>query len=245
MRLAEIDKIFGEDEDVLAVRDPALWKKLNHWVSLIKKDSKKWCDELVERDFNYLAYRGVQKEYSNKLEVLSVRKGREPRDTPPHAHDLIDKFFKDTFGHKFRSDAIFAGRLAQADNYSNSYMIFPIGEYHYLWNDEIFDMTTDLEAFVSRMLHAQGQSTSFMSRKFNVVNKIYEEYVDEYLGKQIRKDFHLDTGLCQALRGHSEIMIVCDEYYAIPVRVQSTDHEGKRGGWFDITDDIANTLRNS
>lgn len=97
--------------------------------------------------------------------IKPVRKDRIPKDTPLHIHDKLDDAFNRKFGFKARSNALFVtGRKGTATGYGKAYMIFPIGKFKYLYNDDIKDLwlTIDRERentdFYGLLLDKHGDS---------------------------------------------------------------------------------------
>jgi len=59
--------------------------------------------------------------------------------------DFIDDYFLDEYGHRFRSEAIFAtGRYSTADGYGNVFVILPVGDYEILWSRQVKDLYSKL-----------------------------------------------------------------------------------------------------
>ena len=70
-------------------------------------------------------YRGMSE--SSSFGLKTPRLGRQPKDTPPLAHDALNKAFKDKFGNRLRSNSVFCtSNWDQASGYGNNmYIIVP------------------------------------------------------------------------------------------------------------------------
>jgi len=128
-----------------------------------------------------------------------VRAGRTPVDTSKEMHVLMDNWFNDKFGHRYRSNSIFASpRISQARAYGNVYMIFPIGEYKVCSSPKVRDLFN-----LTNVAADKGV--------FNY-DDTYEEGVIKWLdvlgykqGPVTEDVFHTKT----------EMMIACKSYHAL------------------------------
>lgn len=126
----------SEDEVRFFINE--LWPKL-------EKDCKKYIRELIS-DRSANRYDNLLQRGASKLVMPTskqrVRKDRKPKDTPGQLHEAFDQAFKNIYGWKARSQALFctANRKIAKDYGKNVYLIFPIGNYEYLYSRQITDL---------------------------------------------------------------------------------------------------------
>jgi len=85
------------------------------------------------------------RKYKSEIFIGKIRKNRRPMDTPLEIHEMFDKMFKKKYGWEPRSNSIFCtGDIEQAGNYGKPYIIFPIGNFKYLWNPNIKDLFSNV-----------------------------------------------------------------------------------------------------
>lgn len=128
--------------------------------------------------------------------TLPVRKDRRPTNSGDKEFEMQNTFFKGKFGVNARAEALFcfpdtgAGR-SSASSYGNVFVIFPIGDFKYLWSPKVRDLFVD-----SAPKHYEGGQ--------EVADAHLESYAYE------------NDDLPRALKTRNEIMVLCDKYYAIP-----------------------------
>ena len=134
------------NEDSISERLAAIESAAN----IIKRD----CQPFLNVYGGKMLYRGMyvsnsfgyMKPVTGALDTImyigAVRADREPRDSPQWLHDAMNKKFVSKVGLPLRSASLFVvGSIDQAENYGQSYMIFPIGDFHYAWSDKTADPT--------------------------------------------------------------------------------------------------------
>lgn len=80
---------------------------------------------------------------NNEPEVVKgqLRTDRHPDSTPLVVHEVADAYFERTFGHKYRSNALFVtADENDADQYGKVYMVLPIGNYKCVTSHVINDL---------------------------------------------------------------------------------------------------------
>lgn len=79
-----------------------------------------------------------------RFTTLSVRQDREPYTMNKKMHDAINFWFKDRFGFKARSAAMFcigeAGKLLTFGYGDGSHTVFPKGDFTYVWSPQVKDL---------------------------------------------------------------------------------------------------------
>ncbi len=140
-------------------------------------------------------YRGIKNSVS--FFKNSVRIDRLPVSTDIELHLELDSEFNKRYGHKFRSNALFVtGDEKEALEYGNVYMIFPINEYKYIWNDKI----EDLFLFT------------------DILNGDKPEYSDG-ISKEMLLSTYKSTNMIRAINSEVEIMLACKKYYGLRAKI--------------------------
>jgi len=117
--------------------------------------------------------------------------GRQPLDSSHTLHAELNQAFQHQFGEPFRNALFVTNDKNQAINYGEIYIIFPIGEYTYLWSPDIEDIFNKYE------------------EKLKDISD--EDFVYDLLGKS---DYYTER-LDRAIKSGNEIMMRCGSYYAI------------------------------
>ena len=85
-----------------------------------------------------LMLRGLDE--SKDLVRKKVRKNRKPKDSWEEYSEFLDKELKKKFGWKPRSEGLFvSSKYMTASSYGHVHVIFPIGNFKYVWNTEMGD----------------------------------------------------------------------------------------------------------
>lgn len=117
--------------------------QLEKLIDVIRRDCKPFLSEEV------ILYRGI-KTTSNKTFVdgledlgaldIKARKDRKSKDSTEWVHNALGTSFKKAFGINFRTEAVFAAqRPGLTLSYGWSYVIFPKGDFDYVWSPVIQD----------------------------------------------------------------------------------------------------------
>lgn len=116
---------------------------------------------------------------------------RRPESINDTTHQIADEWFKQQFGHRFRSsNVMFAtSKLSQTGIYGHPHIVFPIEQFSFVWSYDVPDLFT----YLSKQ-HA------------NTPEKI-EQALDEAE--------YQSTNLHDALLSGNEIMFNVNRYYAI------------------------------
>ena len=103
----------------------------------VAKQIFKNCQPFLN-DTEYLFYRGVG--LNDKWAKIKVDKNRIPVDSSEELTDALDKVYSVIGSNISRRSCIFVTRsLKVAEDYNSAYVVFPIGDYEVLWNDNIKD----------------------------------------------------------------------------------------------------------
>lgn len=184
-------------------------------VMMIKRDCGPYLREIKDPT-KVRAYRGIQLDTRPHPVFLKkdVRTDRHPKDTPEGISKLMDNWFKKKFGIKFRSESMFVtSRAWTAAAYGLVYMVFPIGDYDYVWSKKYSDLTEDAFTAVTQKAKDNPEELKYL----NVTHSnLKQKHLDEVMEDG---DYKFNKGLVEALtQSKSEVMIKCKSYYALDTR---------------------------
>jgi hypothetical protein len=111
------------------------------------KKMKRECSQYIRdiQSSKKILVRGMDISTTKTLFKKSVRKNRQPRNTPPEMHEFLDDMFLKKFGWKARSEGVFASINEQMGSiYGYPFVIFPVGNYKLLWSPLIRDLLINL-----------------------------------------------------------------------------------------------------
>lgn len=155
---------------------------------------------MVNNDLSKLMYRGVSPEFISRTPAIpgvpdsSIVPGhyrdRRPRDTHPDIHDYINKKFAEVYGTPFRNGLFATGSNEQAEEYGESVIIFPIGNFKFCWSPTIRDVADHAPSFVMSRWHREDT--------FQVFDRLIE-------------NDYKTTDLSAAIASGNEIMLYCDK----------------------------------
>jgi len=180
---------------------------------VIKKDCKKYLDE-IKNPTNVIMYRGLDKDKNHGfISVKDARTDRRPLNTDDKLSDKIDEWFKQEYGIRFRSQAVFAvGHRIVAKQYGDIYIMFPIGDYDYIWSPNYSDLTEDVSRYFE--MHNREYPDEYDYFFKTGTSSIKPEHLNDFMEDA---NFKFNTGLVDALTRHrwNEIMIRCKKYYLV------------------------------
>jgi len=123
---------------------------------------------------------------------------RRPSDTPRELHNFVNQYFQTHYGAPFRTAMFASGSQGQANDYGTVYVIFPAGEFQFLWSPDIEDMySLTAEYGLEHHMEPGAQKEAFETLEDNVL-----------------RTYQTDN-LVEAIGSNHEIMIRCSHYYGI------------------------------
>lgn len=112
------------------------WEKVKKECQPYLKFLRKHASKIRRSD---LLCRGMAD--SADFREIVPRTDRMPKDTPEEWHYTFDEAFDEVYGLRARTEGIFCtANYSTADGYGRAYIIFPTGNYEYLWSDDITDL---------------------------------------------------------------------------------------------------------
>lgn len=133
-----------------------------------------------------------------------TRKGRLPVDSTQIVQHLLDELFEEKYGYKFRADSIFTvGSISMAIEYGRPYLVFPIGQFHFLWSRRLIDAYP-----LFNEISPDLRTSPFSSEKRAALKAALNVGIEE-------ADFVFDADLPAAIKSKHEIALHCDKYYAL------------------------------
>ena len=181
-------------------------KKLDKVVELILKHCKPYLREalpiMLEGPTRYVLFRGLQVDDGKMYHTRRVRKNRQPLSSDPKLHKLMDTFFVQNYGIKFRSSAIFTTNdMALAQEYGSPHVILPVGQY-----SSIFTKNAKMTDLYSYFEHDAG-SDAIEDGAWNRGEVFKHMKKGKWEFNNIPKFLKTNSG--------AELMIACDHYVAI------------------------------
>ena len=157
-------------------------------------------------------WRGVNEKHAldNGWKIYSRTRDRSPRDTPFHAHDVMDEALFDIFNWHVRRVGVFCtSYINEAGGYGSAFIIFPIGKFAFIWSPDVKDAFSDLWEKFAKANNAPRSSelSAENEKKWNEeLRPAFRRYVEAF-------DWY-DTNLKGAIKHRGEVIIDCDQYYA-------------------------------
>jgi len=197
-------------------------------ISTIEKDCGPFVREL--RKGGKPIWRGIWKTMTGDLIRRKPRKNRKPLDTDPFIHDALDKAFKNKWGWKARSEAVFCStKYMDAIGYGHAYMFFAIGKYEVLFRKDVADLqhwipywTQLLQDNPIKAAHAYNDWADFEKiermritnaddvekKLYKALDKITNDLAATFEKGNFSKVVNQPIGV--------ELMFRCKEYYLVP-----------------------------
>ncbi|WP_300760225.1 hypothetical protein [Janthinobacterium sp.] len=142
------------------------------------------------------------------VHINTVRKDRKSLSTPDVYHRAIDGWMQDEFGIAARTGSVFVFGERSAhhtENYGQPYIIFPRGDFKFLWSPVVGDL---YDALIMEFGPAFKMGRT-------------DEVSPEDITRYVKSLQYTDEDFNLALQSGNEIMIECDEYYAIPMNAET------------------------
>lgn len=153
---------------------------------------------------------------------------RMPLDTPPEIHSMLNRLYKKKFGWEARSKSIFCtGDMSQSFQYGKPFLIFPTGNFKYLWHQK----TKDLWNHIKYNIAAKIDTTSIDGA--DMLEDLLTKFVKEYK----------NNGLLRAIKSGNEIMVHTKEYGAFDVQIYENSFS-KFFGHYGVVEPTTERIKN-
>lgn len=185
-------------------------------IDFIQKRCKPFLQE-IRACHSRLLIRGKSDFNVDKFARVKRRTNRKPMNMHPDFMAFLDDVFQDVFGWRPRSTGVFAEfSKTIRSGYGTPYLLFPIGNFRYLYSNDIDDLYMDDTLKSPVIFHPWKNEITFNDR---IVGAMYSDLELEELGKKevmkrwVKKAFK-NKNICKAKNDH-EIMFDCDYYYLV------------------------------
>jgi hypothetical protein len=117
----------------------------------------------------------------NDIRYVEARKDRRPKDTNKKISKEIDEVFFKEYGIKPRTEGTFTTPVKHvAGHYGQVFMFFPIGDFKYLWSEEIRDMFDELRIPPNKVWSWYLWEIDPSYRRTTLDNEMRAYYSDNY-----------------------------------------------------------------
>jgi len=184
------------------ILEEAITNDMNGFLELVKRD----CQPYLQQNSSPLVDTPMWRGLKNPMEeTIIAKKGpfqkrdvrltdRKPKDTPKAIHDALNYAFVKDYGAEFRNALFVTNDMYQAGGYGALYIIFPRGNFTFLWSPDIPDIFTHYE------------------------NKQTKQSDEDFVLDLLNNNDYSTNNLQEAIKSTNEIMIRCNSYYALRVR---------------------------
>jgi hypothetical protein len=193
-------------------------KNILLYCELIKKDCQPYLQQNPDAVTKNPLYRGVKPpgghSVSGEGDADYIYKDirltdRKPSDMPYDLHQFINGYFKQEYGASFRSAMFVTGSVGTAGDYGTTYIIFPTGEFQYLWSPEF----EDLFSITGEYGYEFASNALGREAAIKATTEIKQHIADEVLSTYQTDD------LLAGINARHEIMIRAKSYYGITSEV--------------------------
>lgn len=172
-------------------------------------------------------FRGIvgSDDTGNLMGPIEPRRNRWPMSTPRNRHNLMDDWFKNKFGFRYRSNGLFCfPNWDDANSYSRKvFFIFPANGYELCASNSILDLFTEFnDLSESPSDHAlewfQNEYYKDAPSKEEAI-ELFRQYEREnnkgFIEGILKNGDYFETKQLDDINIKSEVMVQCSEYYAI------------------------------
>ena len=196
--------------------------------TMLEKNSMPFINHL--KGAKSLLWRGVDGHNTPSIKRVTQRQDRRPRFIDMDLHDRLDAWTKKNWGFPARSASTFTSASRQAiTNYGDQYIIFPIGNFKYSWNNDVSDLYYSYDHFES-IVHNEirvNELKGIDEPLGDTIDKIFKTvFVPELKGyKTSNLNSHLKVDHSGFNR--TECILHCKQYYII-----NNQWDGTLLGWY-------------
>jgi len=185
-------------------------KLYNFYIPKIKKECSNYIKDI--RDANGCLIRDDNKKRDWMISKHKTRDFRKTVDIPLELSNKIGNLFKKKFGWNARNEnVVFCwGNQGRKITNSNSRYLFPVGNYKYIWSNEINDLYRRLYKSSTLKVVDVGYTSEDDPE---LIDALYEYF------KENGFKTYTDKNIKKAVLYNKEIMVNCKEYYLISHKV--------------------------
>ena len=156
----------------------------------VKEDCQSYINQNPAAITTSPLFRGIHSSQDTLKKKVRLD-NRQPLDSSNSVHAELNRVFQDQFGEPFRNALFVTNDKYQANNYGEIYIIFPRGNFTFLWSPDMEDIFNAYE------------------------NKLHTESDEDFVYALLRNNNYYTNSLPKAIHSGNEIMMRCGSYYAI------------------------------
>lgn len=169
--------------------------------TVIHRDCQPYLQQ-IRNNVSSGLYRGVLSHivYNQNFLKSRVEIDRQPMSTPFRLHAMVDDWFLEHYGNRYRSNSVFAtGSDEQARPYGDVFALFPIGDFKFCWSANIHDLYDEWGT---------------IERESKTMD---EDKLREIINKTLTRGEYRTENLPAAIKSGHEVMLKCEYYYLLNV----------------------------
>ena len=181
-------------------------KGLAHYIPKIQAECKPFLKDI--KNAAGTLFRDDTKNRNKPVWKKTTRMDRAPLDSSLDFHKQADDLFLKKFGWKARSQGLFCWPLPFKSSFlANKWMVFPAGNYKYLWSPAISDLWGDVGM--------NWEDTDY------AIFELEESYLNTYKTDKIK----------MSIKHENEIMIQCKYSYLVKSELMEPINEALGLNW--------------
>ena len=179
------------------------WKDYQDSLRPFMETVKQHCQpylELIDNNIKkYRMFRGLRGTDAITMTGRVRLSGRKPFSTGTNMHKYVNRYFQIRYGEPFRDAMFVSGKADFAKDYGNLFLVFPRGDFTFLWSPWVVDLY-NIDADIDDAMYPDGDTD-----EVDVAN--YFRHMDMLK--------YQTTDIKLALTSEKEIMVRTQAYYGI------------------------------
>ena len=148
----------------------------------------------LEEAFTTGLFRGIRN--NPPYAIKNVRlDDRKPLGMNPDTMVDVNEYFNEKFGAPFRFSALCTGEKMLAQAFGDPYVVFPSGDYRFLWSPQVEDLNRATNKFYVNLEPGEP-----------------DQIVPDLIPAKVQ---YTDKDLQGAIASGNEVMVRCKQYYAL------------------------------
>ena len=176
--------------------------RLKPSIDIIKKDCQPYLKAVGGDISKYTLYRGLRGTNTQTMTGRVRLDDRKSAGMDSRVHDKVNDYFVEKFGEPFRNALFTSADPDFAKDYGNLFIIFPIGEFTFIWSESVRDMY-DIEHYINDAIDEDMDDFHPGDEPMNYLKRFLDE--KEYINQNFK----------EAISSKNEIMIRCKAYHGI------------------------------